>query len=109
RGHLRERFRAGARVTPLRRGQPVQAEPRRDRVEPRRELGVAPEFSDRPMDAEEDLLSDVLGLGRVTQHPHRHAEHAMLIGSYELFEGAWVTGAQPLDEARRVRSALSHY
>ncbi len=61
------------------------------------------------MDAQEDLLSDLLGLGRVAQHPDRHPEHAMLIRSHELFEGDRIPGAQPLHEAGRVRDALPHY
>ena len=95
-------------MAPLSRLEPVQAEPRRDCVEPRRELGLAAEFADRPVDAQEHLLRDLLGFCRVAQHSNRHPEHAVLIASHELLERVPITGPQSLHEPRGIRSMLSH-
>src|SRR3990172_76925 len=65
----------GARVAG---GKAVQAQARGDRVEPRRELRLAPEFVDRAVDPEKHLLGDFLRLGAISEHPERDPEHPVL-------------------------------
>ena len=108
-GQPEQRLLALARQAPLAGGEPVEAEPRGDRVEPGRELGVAAKVAERAMGPEEGLLRHFLGLGPVAQHAKGHPEHAMLVGRHQLLEGAGIAGAQPVQEARRVACLrLSH-
>src|SRR5207247_730544 len=90
-----ERLLAHARHAALARGEAVQAEPRRDRVEPGRELGLAAEVLHGPMDSQKDLLGDLLGLAPIAQHPERHPEDPVLVGDHQLLEGPWVAPLQP--------------
>jgi hypothetical protein len=53
------------------------------------------------VDAEEDLLRRLLGLGPVAQHPVGDGEDAVLVGRHEVLEGARVARLQPLEHVGR--------
>src|SRR5207249_9040777 len=80
------------------RRQAVQAQPRGDRVEPRRELRVAPKPGDGAVDPDEYLLGEVLGLRLAAQHPERHAEDAMLVGDHQVLEGPRIALPEPVHQ-----------
>src|SRR5439155_585261 len=82
----------------LARRQPVQAEARCDRVEPRRELRVAAELGDGSVDTEKDLLRELFGFRAAAQHPERHAEDAMLVGDHQLLEGSRLAPPEPVHQ-----------
>src|SRR5437667_51020 len=86
-----ERLVALARHATLAGGEAVQAEARGDRVEPRRELGLAAEILHGAMDPEENLLGDLLGLAPIAQHRQGHSEDPVLVGDHQLLEGSRVT------------------
>ena len=54
------------------------------------------------MRAEKGFLRNLLGLGGVPQHAQSHAEHAVLVRGHELFEGARLARAQPIEESGRI-------
>src|SRR5262245_7034503 len=85
-----------------------EAQPRRDAVEPRRELGVTSELGQRPMSSQERLLGHLLGLSRVTEHPERDTEHPMLVGPHHLLERRYLAGSKSAEKLRVGRSRLMH-
>src|SRR5262245_15488567 len=87
-----------ARHAPLARAEAVQAQARGDRVEPRRELRVAPELADGSMHAQEDFLGELLGLGAIAQHTQRDAEDAVLVGDHQILEGSGIAAPEPVHQ-----------
>ena len=59
------------------------------------------------MSAQEGFLGDLLRLGRIAEHPERHAEDPMLVGPDELFERAVVAGPEPVEKTRGVGMIVS--
>ena len=84
------------------RRQPVEAETGDDGVEPGGELGLPAELAKAPVRAEEGFLRHLFGFGRAAEHAQGHAEHAVLVGGDELFEGPRVARPQPVEEFRGI-------
>src|SRR5262249_15560222 len=90
-------------------GQTVEAQPRGDRVQPRREPRVSAELGEPPVGPEERLLGDVLGLGGIPEHPEREPVDAMLLGADQLLGRRAIACPKPTYELRGVTSRrLSH-
>jgi hypothetical protein len=98
RRYTRQRFITVAGDAPLARRQPVQAQTRGNRVEPRRELGLAAELADGAVHAEKDLLGEILGFRPVAEHPERHAEDAVLVSDHQVLERPGVAAPEPLHQ-----------
>jgi hypothetical protein len=87
----------------------VEAQPGRDRVQPRGQRGVPAKLPDGPVRAKEGFLRDLLGLGGAPQHAEGHAEDAMLVADDQFLEGARLPGSKPVEQPRRIAGrSLTH-
>jgi hypothetical protein len=107
--HSKKDLLASADRPAVSRRQPVEAEAGDDGVEPGGKLGIATEFSKAPVRPEKGLLGDLFRFGCAAQHPQRHTEYAVLVGSDELLKGLRVARPQPVEQFRGIGSiSFSH-